>query len=320
MTRRFTDNELQQAFDLTRTLHPSEEVALRVVIDACDVTDVLERIEARRERSINHYKSSIPPEAILQFGVFVACYVRELDQESPLPRLEPRYKPTRDDLLVRYVKHLVWKTLLINNCSYLAVGLGCLLYNYKPKEIADLGLFDDDRVRHIKKSIKDEMMERFSGAGVITAEGTRERIRTILADDYDRMLVHEALKSFTPWHSPHFSLAVDQSLLETLFRPRSPLNDWDRKHAFLNPECGGLERLITEYNNFYASYRKGFEDPHMRLFVPDFEGHPTPPVNRFKTRKLTTSEIMLLRERHEPSGPWAYDEDALLPYLDDCGL
>lgn len=316
MNRKLTHKELQQAFDLAYILHPVVEVALRVIIDACHVLALLEENQARRRRSNSHYKTLIPPEKLLQFAVFLASYVRELDQESPMPELKPKYKPTRDDLLVRYIKHLIWKTSLLK-CRDLAIGIGCLLYDYKPKEVSELfsGHCEGD-LRHIKMRIRKDMAKRFShSVGVLPADG-KPKLRTVPANDRDRKLVQQVLNALIPWQSSHIKPAPGALIIETVFNTDPGVSDWDRKHAIICPECAGFERLVTEHNEYFGPYSASktiFAEPS--LLVPDFQGTPIPPLLRFNRRLLSENEKMLLQEIHEPSGPWAYDWNVLRGYL-----
>jgi hypothetical protein len=318
ITRQFTRDELQMAFALAFVLHPSEEVAFEVLIRAADLMDALEQNEARRDRSEEHYKSEIPPEALLQFAVYCASFEWEMDQESPLPKKFPKYRPTRADLIVRYVKHLVWNNLLKANFSSLGIGLGCSLYDYRPKQIADLlELPDELSIRRVKGGINKQLMKRFRYGEVLTPSGNA--IRKTLASDEDRELVQQALKAFTPWNTTHIPLAPKQSLLEKLFDENSDLTDWDRKHALLDPECGGLAGLIVQHNKFYARYRgEGLGDPNLRLFVPEFEDFPGPPVDRFKAPELTDREITLFNKRYKSRGARAGDLNSLLSELFEC--
>jgi DNA-directed RNA polymerase specialized sigma24 family protein len=322
MSRQITHEEMQQAFDLAYILHPRPDVALRVTIDACDFLTVLEGNQARRSRSTKHWKTAIPSEMLLQIAVFVVSDRRERDQESPRPRLEPKYKPTRDDLVVRYLKHLMLKTALLN-WRYAAIGIGCLLYSYKPSDIADLLLFEseENNLRKIKMRIARDLCGRFAHSGVVP-EGTRS-VRTRPANDHDRLLVQRTLEAFTPWQSSHITPATpDGLLLERLFDKTKPISDWNLKHALMDTQCAGFERLVYEYNDFFSSTSMGrrLADPLESLVVPDFQGTPTPPLQRFNRPLLTDSEKLLLTERRRPSGPWAYDLDDLYLYLRELDL
>jgi len=318
IVRKFTRDEWQQAFALAFMLHPSADVAFHVLIDASWIATLLEQTEARRQRSVAHYKSPIPREALLQFAVFCASLRWERDQESPLPKMEPRYKPTRDDLVVRYLKHLVCNNLLKARLRYLAIALGCLLYDYKPKQITDfLGLYDEPKIRHIKSRIKKQLMKRFVHADVFTPK--RNALRTKPASDHDRQLLKDALKLLTPWNTAHITVKPGELRLAKMFAENSKLTNWDRKHLLLDPICGGLEQLINEHNQLF---REGLRlaDPKLKLFVPDFDDTPTPPVDRFKAPRLTEGEITLLNERRKRIGPRTYDVNDLLSDLYECGV
>ena len=318
MVRKFTHDEWQMAFALAFMLHPSADVAFQVIIDANWIATLLEQNEARRQRSEGHYKSPIPSAALLQFAVFYASLRWERDQESPLPKMEPRYKPTRDDLVVRYLKHLVFNNLLKAKFSYLAIALGCLLYDYKPKQITDfLGLFDEPKIRHIKSRIKKQLMKRFVFADVFTPKGNA--LRTKPASDHDRELLKNALKLFTPWNTAHITVKAGELLLAKMFAEESKLTNWDRKHLLLDPVCGGLEELINEHNQLFGAALR-LADPKLRLFVPDFDDNPTPPVDRFKAPRLTDGEITLLNERRKRPGPRTYDVNDLLSDLYESGV
>ncbi|HJP93513.1 MAG TPA: hypothetical protein VJ875_16255 [Pyrinomonadaceae bacterium] len=318
IVRKFTRDEWQQAFAVAFMLHPSADVALHVLIDASWIATLLEQAEARRRRSETHYKSPVPRAALLQFAVFCASVRWERDQESPLPKMEPRYKPTRDDLVVRYLKHLVCNQLLKTRLRYLAIALGCLLYDYKPKQITDfLGLYDEPKIRNIKGRMKKQLMKRFAYADVLTP--TRKALRTKPASDHDRQLLNDALKLLTPWNTAHITVKPGEMRLAKMFAENSKLTNWDRKHLLLDPVCGGLEPLINEHNKLFQGALR-LADPKLKLFVPDFDDTPTPPVDRFKAPRLTDGEITLLNERHKRIGPRTYDLNDLLSDLYEFGV
>lgn len=318
IVRKFTRDEWQQAFAVAFMLHPSADVALHVLIDASWIATLLEQAEARRRRSETHYKSPVPRAALLQFAVFCASVRWERDQESPLPKMEPRYKPTRDDLVVRYLKHLVCNQLLKTRLRYLAIALGCLLYDYKPKQITDfLGLYDEPKIRNIKGRMKKQLMKRFAYADVLTP--TRKALRTKPASDHDRQLLNDALKLLTPWNTAHITVKPGEMRLAKMFAENSKLTNWDRKHLLLDPVCGGLEPLINEHNKLFRGAQR-LADPKLKLFVPDFDDTPTPPVDRFKAPRLTDGEITLLNERHKRIGPRVYDLNDLLSDLYEFGV
>ena len=313
MYRKFTHPQLQSAFDTAFILHPDLKVALAVLVEALDVVPFLLQSLARRRRSITHYKSPIPDGAELQFAIYVASHRRELDQESPRPILEPRYTPTRDDRIVRYIKHLIWKTILFQNAGYLGAGLGCWLYGYSSRQISQLAFLASDDLRSVKMRVGRQMKKRFFYSEIVNLN-TISRVR---ATAYDRELVLDALRVFVPWESHHtLSVPSHISLYEVLCGRN--VSDWDRKHALIDPDCGGLERLLVEVSKYFAPYREGrpLPDPAKTLFVPAFDGPPTPPQDRFRRRELTESEMILLNERHAPSRSWAHEVEEMLDEIE----
>lgn len=307
MSRNITPEEFQLVYELVFPLHPREDVALRVTMDACDYLRELERNQARRTRSERHWKADMTREQLLQYAAYTVSYYRELDQESPRPLLTPFYKPTREDRIVRYVKHILFRTYLLNSRS-LAIGIGCLLYGYKPSEIADLlFLFEERSLRTVKMRLTEDLRKRFVNDDVVSPDG--KSIRTIPASDNDRLIVEGALKAFTPWGTDHLEPPTHGRLmLDILSDEENPLSEWQRKHALIDPECVGLNRLINEFNKYVSSNPifKRLADPRGNLMVPDFGGGPQPSLDRFRRRLLSDSDKMMLNERRKPSGPWAY--------------
>ena len=312
MSRNITLEEFQLVYDLVFPLHPRKEVALRVTMDACDFLRELERSQARRRRSARHWKADMTQEQLLQYAAYTVSYYRELDQESPRPLLPPFYQPTREDRIVRYVKHLIWRTYLLNARS-IAIGIGCLLYAYKPSEIADLlYLFEERGLRTIKMRLAEDLRERFANDDVVSPDGKSMRI--IPASDNDRLIIEGALKAFTPWGTDHLEPPTrDRLMLDMLWDEENPVSDWQRKHALIDPECAGLARLINEYNKFFSSnpISQRLADPRGNLMLPDFGGGPDPSLERFKQKLLSDSDKMFLNERRKPSGPWAYLAEVL---------
>jgi hypothetical protein len=149
--QRLTDEQIKRAYELAYFLHPQRDVAMRVTIDALNAFELLRRREVRLARTRTRYSGGIASEGILQFALFQVSCTWELDQESGRPVLNPQYTPSREDLIVRYVKHLVWKAGMLNSC-YVAIGIGCLLYSYRPVDILNLSFyyFGDANIRRVK--------------------------------------------------------------------------------------------------------------------------------------------------------------------------
>ena len=97
-------------------------------------------------------------------------------------------------------------------------------------------------------------------------------LRTRPPTEHERQVVHRSLALFTPWGAPHLPTpAPNGSILETHFDGVCGRSDWDRIHALIDPGCGGLPRLIREYNESFPSRSTArLEDPDHTLAIPCF--------------------------------------------------
>jgi hypothetical protein len=186
---------------------------------------------------------------------------------------EPRYQPTLEDYLVRYIKALVWWTMDRNAC-HVAVALGCFLYGYRPSDIASLApeLFNQRNIRLVERRLAEQLQARFQGARIFL-DG-RPTLCTRPPTTHDRQLVHHALTMYTPWGSPDVPPpSPNLSMLDTHFGWTSARSEWDRVQALIDPTHGGLPRLIREYNKSFPPESAGrLEDPDHALAIPCF--HP----------------------------------------------
>ena len=255
-------------YKLTHCLHPDAGVALSVTLEACDRITLLRRIQDRRT---GQYRHRLPEACLPQYCVYLASDARERAQECPRPGKDPRYRPTPDDYLVRYIKALIWWTMDRNAC-HVAVALGCFLYGYQPGEIVSLApeIFNHNNIRRVKRRLAHQIHARFRCANTVVGEHTVIDTRPPTA--HERQLVHDALTLFTPWGVPHIPAPPpDRSLLETHFDGVSPRSDWERIHALIDPTCAGLPQLIREYNEgFPGESCARLPDPDHALEVPCF--------------------------------------------------
>jgi len=308
-----TDNDLQKAFRLISGLHPDRAVALCVLLDACDRISLIRKNQLRRPDATHPTKLIIPEESLLQVGIYTASEIWEKDQESEQPRKEPKYNPTNDDKLARYVKTLAWKSM-DRHSRYAAVGLGCLLYTYQPHEVSSISeeLFNSDNIRRNKNWMFEQIKKRFQGTKGFT--NGNEHIALEVPSSHQRALIQMSLSSFAPWCS--CSDATIQtppaSLLETYFDKESEKSEWERVHVLFDPTCGGFPRLVHEYN---SNYRRGsdmrLDDPDKKLGSPKFgdnfggpsgdggDGGPSDPEDRFNPSPLTRHELSSIKYSFE---------------------
>jgi hypothetical protein len=263
-----TDDVLQRMYDVAYCLHPDNGIALAVTLDACDRIALLRRMQDRRE---GHYKFRLPEACLPQYCVYLASDAREREQERRRPGTEPRYRPSPDDYLVRYIKFLVSWTMDRNAC-HVAVALGCFLYRYQPGDIADLApeIFNHLNIRRVKRRLALQLQARFQSANVMRDE--HHMLGTRSPTENERQLVDNALALFAPWGAPHIpAQSADRCVLETHFDGVSTRSDWERVHALIDPACAGLPRLIREYNESFSRQSSArLDDPDDALEIPCF--------------------------------------------------
>jgi hypothetical protein len=263
-----TDDDLQKMYDLAHCLHPDNGIALSVTLEACDRISLIRRIQDRRA---GLYRRRLPEVCLPQYCVYLASDARERAQESWRPVQDPRYRPTPDDWLIRYIKCLVWWTMDRNAC-HVAVALGCFLHGYQPGDIASLApeFFNSHNIRRVKRRLAHQLQARFQRVHIFIGE--HHMLHTRSPTDDERRLVRHALTLFTPWGCPHVpSPAADRCILETYFGWASAHSDWERIHALIDPVHAGLPRLIREYNQ-HLPRESGMrlDDPDHKLAIPCF--------------------------------------------------
>jgi hypothetical protein len=210
----------------------------------------------------------------------------------------------RQDMIIRFVKHLVMVTTR-RNSFYVALGLCRLLHNYttaETSEIYNLVVQDPDRgrdhdyYRDRKKHLLREFKERFGDALKIQ-RGYRGEERFQAEEDSEKYigLVRECLARFMPWESSCVLPAgIDPSrdvATPLRFKGGDPDEEHEielnRVHTLLHPDC--LERLAE---------MAGLDPPSRRLEVPRFFAAGDDQgltEDRFAPRPLSRNELDALR-------------------------
>jgi hypothetical protein len=179
-------------------------------------------------------------DTLLQQLVFAASDRAERADES-------RREVGDRDLLIRFVKHLVWISSR-RNSFYVSIAVARMLYGFSATETAELytrlidaeGAKDEAYCRARKRVLVSELNRRFPSANLTRA--TAE----------SRATVTRCLEAFTPWGT-----TCDGD----------PTDEMQCMHALLHPPC--FRATVTEL---------GWPDPHPRLLVPRFAtaGMPFP--------------------------------------------
>lgn len=210
----------------------------------------------------------------------------------------------REDLIIRYVKHLIRVTTK-HNSFYVTLGLCRLLYNYSTgntSDIYNLVLQDPERIRddYYYRSRKQRMMEEIRqrfGSLIKTRRGFRREERFQSDEDSRKftMLVRQCLIRFTPWNSTCVlpkDIDLKQNVIsQLLFAGDDPDEEHqvelNRMHSLIHPDC--LKRLTAALI---------LEAPEKRLELPTFfvtnEGSWSS-EDRFNPQELTEDELDAMR-------------------------
>jgi hypothetical protein len=304
-----TAESIQQAFGLAHSLHPHREVAWEVTRDAVKLSRVISTRQDVRPAAGRPYKQKLFESNLLRLGVFMASEKWEKDQESRSPNLTPRYIPTKEDLLYRYLKTLVWHTM-DRPCVYAAVGVGALLFSFRTGEIASVSVdfFDDLNIRRKKEWLLEKVVSRFRDVMVIPAgSGVKE---SPPPTEYQLAFVNKSLATLAPQADAHpYDCKAGGALFDEYFCFDSPRTEAERVHLIINAECCGWARLVEEYNRL--SPRNRLEDPAGKLCLPifddGFDGGPRSRTDddgdarsfgkRFDAEPLSTLEVRALVQR-----------------------
>ena len=304
-----TDELLNDAFELAYFILGDRTASLYVVMSAVDKLKAASTIQGRRQFYTPIGRSSYPATRnritlgeihLLQRLIYVESDLFEKLLEEQQQFLH------HEDLIIRYVKHLIRVTTK-HNSFYVALGLCRLLYNYTTSETAEIynlviqdpvRMRDDPYYRRRKKRLMEQMKDRF-GNLIRSQRGFRreERFQTEETSEALAQLIKQCLTRFTPWQSacvlPDDFDPQRNPVPALLFEGSDPDKeheiDLNRIHTLTHPDC--LERVTTAL---------GIDPPERRLEVPRFfVSHDGPPLagDRFTPHKLSEGELNLIK-RH----------------------
>ena len=317
------------AFELAYYIHVNKEVAFFVAEDALDgLGSMLGHHEKNRkpsERLRGFLKSGertrpirktvrLNEPQMLQWLVYKQSEVWERQTE----RGEGLYLPTEEDLIVRYLEHLVFSTLR-RGSFYVTLAVGPLLHQFDRRETR---LFYDILTQSDSARMKDsnyigkqrlEMLERVSqrfGDMIQTIKKPGDEKQFVMRPTTQWVidLVSESLRRFTPWETTcvveagfditdipglYFSetSAFDEELIEM-----------NRIHTVLDPKCfatftDGLSRYVRTLPNEDQDRACKYNSLDERLTVPQFSNFPrgSSRGDRFQSPELTKEDYIRLQ-------------------------
>lgn len=328
--------QIDRALELASFIHANQGIALRIVEDAwCDLDAYLgqqersrkvykrrlgfRRLDPDKDRRVPsrpvYTKIKLSQSQMLQWLVYDKSESRERDTEI----VDSYAPPTQEDMIVRYVKHLVFVTM--KNSFHVTVGLGQLLYRYGRREIRlmyDILVQEDDARKKSEKYIgrqrtilMDKMRQRFDGIIqlVMVTHSENEFAIQPVTESLKR-LVNECLQRFTPWDTSCVigpkSMIADVS--ELRFSGTNPakedLIEMNRVHTIFHPQCfsqfvRGLSRLIRGLPPDALDKDCDYGPPEERLAVPQFRhvSEDEPRGDRYRPPTLEPEDYLRLEQK-----------------------
>ncbi|MBI3950854.1 MAG: hypothetical protein HY314_10425 [Acidobacteria bacterium] len=298
---------IDRAFELAYFIHANRGIALCVAEEAWRKLDqALGQQDKRRYypplRRQRRMRISMREEHLLQCLVYAESDAWERCTEQG----DSPYPLTEEDMVIRFIKHLVRITVR-RNALYVTLGVSQLLYEFGTSEVQQMYnvlLWDEKQfkdksfVRQQRKVLMRDINERF--ADQIQTEKTAERgERFIPQRTTPRLiqLVKECLQRFTPWGTVCLipaSFPAQGKVAGLHFSGADPDEEhpieMNRIHTILHPEC--FSRFIRGL---------GFDLRDERLAVPSFSfstgGQPR--GDRFHPPKLEAEDYLRLQRIRE---------------------
>jgi hypothetical protein len=235
----------------------------------------------------------------------------EIDQEKAKPIYYPRYQPTAEVLLLRYLKTLIWLSMT-RRLPYGLIALGCCLYSYTPEDIKRLNEELDRPRERIYGPIVQRLKERFPRL-LLEPDSKYPRVALRAPTQGEReVMVPEGLTLFAPWRSSEEERPPG-TLLEDFMCPYEPPSDSEKSkkslekereqvYALLNPSCVGLPRLINYFNDIEWRPTMRLDPPDDKLGVPNLpppgssSGRAPQPSHPFQPPPLSPDHLKRLED------------------------
>lgn len=328
-------NLFRRAFELAYFIHPHTHVASLIAESALHK---LEHSFGRQGRRVVYVPSgrrhglttpsralrtkiTLKEEHLLQVLVYA-----ESDQwERSSEQGGGPYQVTEEDMVIRFIKHLVRITVK-RNSFYVTLGFGRLLYEYDTSQVRqmydvlmqDQARFrDNSYLRRQKNLLMREILERFEQTiRTVRTPQREDRFQSQPTTEPLLRVVRECLVRFTPWDTacvvPEGFDPVGKiaGLSFTGSDPdaEAPV-EISRIHTIIDPHC--FLRLVTGL---------GFPSPEKQLSVPQFffSNDHEGPGDRFNPPAMPEDEARLERSLADRARRRkAYRVGLLSVYVDD---
>ena len=316
------------AFELAYCIHVNKEVAFFVAEDALDGLPLMlgnqERHRKPSERLRGFWKGGertrpirktikLNERQMLQWLV----YKHSESWERQTERGEGLYLPTEEDMIVRYLEHLVFITLR-RGSFYVTLAVGQLLHQFDRREtrlfydiltqsdsarMKDMGYIGKQRLELLERICRrfDEIIQT-----VKTASGEKHLVMRPATPEVIH-LVHKSLRRFAPWDTAcivksGFDITDIPGLYFSGDGGDEDLIEMDRIHTLLDPECfarfiEGLSKYVRTLPGNNQDKGCNYDSPNERLAVPQFASFSSGSSrgDRFQSPELTAEDYIRLQ-------------------------
>lgn len=345
------------AFELAYFIHANREIAFFIAEDALDelgsVVGYQKKNRAPSERLQGFWKwgertRPVRKTLILDEYQMVQWLVYKQSEYWELQTEEGKgfYAPSEEDLLVRYIKHLVFLTTR-RGSFYVTLSICSILHQLDRRESR---LFYDVLTQSDAARMKDtsyigkqridlleKVFRRFKKMVVLPNKaGSEKQFLTQPPTQISMNLINESLRRFTPWGTTCvLERRFDVTDIPELYFSANPANEdeenrieMNRIHIVLHPEC------LAQFTNELASYVRSlphedldascnFDSLDQRIALPQFVNlRDRPPRDRFQSPQLRAEDYVRLRRTLDARGhrKQAFVPQTLCVYGDDLAL
>jgi hypothetical protein len=331
------------AFGLAYFIIPDKVIALHVTDEAWSSLNLVlgqrDRNRSIYNRMLGYVKDEersrplrtrikLSQEQVLQWLVYAQSDSWERVTESA----ESLFRPGNEDMVIRYIKQLVQRTLN-KNSFYVSLAMTRLLYNYTAQEArllydvlthSDSARMKDVKYLHKQKArLMEELSGRFGGMlQTVTTQYRESRFAAQPVTERLALLVNDSLRRFVPWKTQcvvqqSFDLTAIPGLYTSTGSEDEDAMEINRIHTILHPDCftlfvSGLSEFVSGLPSDSPDKKCKYDPPARRLAVPEFlmGAEIDPPDNRVHPPELepedylrlerTRAELARKRREHRP--------------------
>jgi hypothetical protein len=335
MTRDYSNerHDFGRAFELAYFIHANKEIAFFVAEDALDgLAWTICHQEKNRKPSerlqgfLKWGERSRPIRKTIRLNKQQTLQWLVYKQSEPWERAteqgEGLYLPSEEDMIVRYVEHMVFLAVRYGS-FYVTLAVGSLLHQFNRRTTR---MFYDILTQSDSARMKDtnyigkqrlEMLEKVSrrfGQMIQTVKRPGEEKQFLMRETSRRVndLVCESLRRFTPWGTtcvvvPRFDVTDIPGLyFSEGSADAEELTELNRIHTVLDPACfarfaDGLSKYVHTLPDEDADKGCNYDLLEERLRVPRFSNVPsrTSRGDRFQAPELQREDYIRLERTLE---------------------